>query len=508
MKRAILTAMIMIATALPVRGQIANLCAVPSDVDFKIDLATGRSEGPTVYKPKDEVRILLFNRNPLRDYDVEIKAVALPEPALDLVGAIFKGVAGIIKDDPAAKNKVAKPGTPTVTPTPGVPVPPRDAVLSCDQQVIDAADKSDIENKKQDVVVALGHLRASFSSYEGKVKKAAEDSKKRESALYAKAACSVLVNSFKDYRKALNWAAVKVARADVDAKASALGDGNNPGLIKKLKAAQGKFEGERTLACKAEFDEALKPVAAALKLAAELQGDVDEGLKEHKSTQEELKTNNDKMTEILGDPSRFHTTRVVGRYLDPTEVTITTKSKKSGDKTFPTTPDATVVLHFGGRPRFAISVGAAFSSLEGPEYDDITSFELDASGNRVLDRMGEPKLGRVLGLVDDSDNRVAPLLMLHTRFAESKGVFSAYHLALGLTARVGTDSSAVEYLVGFSASLAEERFFITVGGYYGRVEQVTDGFFVGAPLPTEITDLPVRKDREWAPAVSLSWKIK
>ncbi|MCP3959413.1 MAG: hypothetical protein GY719_16305 [bacterium] len=499
MKRAFLAAIVMLTAAVPMESQTSQ-CVVPTDVAYKIDLATGRTDGPRVYKPNDQIRILLFNRNPLRDYDVEIKAVPLPEPALELAGTIFEGVAGIIKKDPEAGKKVAPAGVPA-------PAAGR-AALTCDQLVSQAAAKSDIDNKKDAVVAALAELRANFTGYETKIKKAAEDSKAKEAALHAKAECLLLVSSFSQYKAALNWPAVKAARTAVDAKAKELGDGTKTGLVKELMDGRAVFNGERTAGCKAEFDEAEKPVKAALALARGMQGDVADGLKKHEPTQKALNANDQKMTKLLADTSKFHMTRVVGPYLDPTEVTLTAKSKKSGDKTFPGTPDATAVFSFGGRARFAISVGVAFSSLEGPEYDDITRFELEPSGMRVLDDDGEPKLGRVLGLVDDSENRVAPLLMLHTRFAEGKGVFSAYHVSLGLTARVGTASSAVEYLVGVSASLAEERFFITLGGYYGRVETIDEGFWVGALLPSEITELPVRDDREWAPGISLSYKIK
>ena len=213
------------------------------------------------------------------------------------------------------------------------------------------------------------------------------------------------------------------------------------------------------------------------------------------------------LDEVLATPGAFVDSRPVGDYDLPTDVVIEATSKKKDAKEFGSDPLARARLNFGGGQRFILAVGLTYSDLPRTRFQAVSGFETDRMGERVLVD-GEPNFTRVVALEEQSESLVTPMLALHTRVGGGFWGFGSTYVTLGLNGNFNDDAEAVEILAGLSASLAEERFFITVGGYYGRQTSLADDFHLGTVLPTEVTEVPTRNDRDWGLGIALSYKIQ
>jgi hypothetical protein len=117
----------------------------------------------------------------------------------------------------------------------------------------------------------------------------------------------------------------------------------------------------------------------------------------------------------------------------------------------------------------------------------------------------------VVGIKDKADERVTPLIILHTRFAENRsGVkeISGYHFSFGFAGSTANNGMNLDYLVGLSISFAEERLFVTVGAYNARTERLRDGFYRGQPLATAFTEEPTELSRKWDLGFALTYKFR
>lgn len=210
----------------------------------------------------------------------------------------------------------------------------------------------------------------------------------------------------------------------------------------------------------------------------------------------------------LGKPDLFFHHQTIQGPDGSGSVTIKAFRKEIGAKDFPTAPHVELELGFGGRQRFTLAAGAAFSSLESLEYDSVQAFALDPNGELVLDMDGKPMLTSTVGRVDGSDHRIVPMFALHTRLGKSDPFpgFSGVHLTFGLTAKIDTTTD-VEYLLGVSFSLAQERAFLTLGAYNGVIERLRPGFFEGQALPEDLGDIPVETERDWDFVFAFSWRL-
>jgi hypothetical protein len=160
-------------------------------------------------------------------------------------------------------------------------------------------------------------------------------------------------------------------------------------------------------------------------------------------------------------------------------------------------------LNFGGGPRFAISAGIAYSSLEDRTFKIVTSSEVQpAMGTTPATPIKKVALDK------DADSRTTPLILIHTRFPIFERSFVNFHASFGISAKIQDSSTKAEYLAGLSVSLAEERFFLTVGGYYGAVQRLEGGFSVGSPIPSGVTELPVRTEKHWKPGVAFTYRLR
>jgi hypothetical protein len=199
----------------------------------------------------------------------------------------------------------------------------------------------------------------------------------------------------------------------------------------------------------------------------------------------------------------FNMTRIIDYYLDRREVTveITRRDLAKGDQAKFESYTAEKLI-FGGRPFFALAVGVGFSSLDNREFEIVQGITSDDSNTN-----GEPILNNLVGYKENSSYRTLPLVVLHTRLMELQGVNNALHASFGLTSKVDNQGRDVEYLVGLSLSFAGERFFITVGGYSGLIQELEGRFKIGDSVPEGLTSLPIRKDRRWALTITFSFKL-
>lgn len=227
-----------------------------------------------------------------------------------------------------------------------------------------------------------------------------------------------------------------------------------------------------------------------------------------KGRRTELANEKARLAKILGVPENFTTFRTVGDYDTPTLVTVTVNRKETGKGSYPETPLADFKLRFGGRQRFALAVGAAYVFLDRVEYEAATGLELNKKGKPVVDDNGQTNVTRVISIKEDSSHLVVPGILLHTRLGSSRKLGIGHHFTFGVTARVEDDSLDAGLLAGYSASVAEERAFFTVGIYSDKRQELRGGFYVGAPLPDELANVPVETIRDTGVAIAFSWKFK
>ena len=151
-----------------------------------------------------------------------------------------------------------------------------------------------------------------------------------------------------------------------------------------------------------------------------------------------------------------------------------------------------------GRPRFLLSGGLVFTPMQRRTFDKVTGFTRDANGNPTGDGTDS-----VIGLKEDSPRRLLPMAVLNTRihsFSPTSVFFS-----LGVTAKHDSNVD-IEYLIGPSVSLLNERAFFTFGGYLGRVQNLVPDVKIGDKIPDSAGDAQLFTSRySWKPGFSFTY---
>jgi hypothetical protein len=204
------------------------------------------------------------------------------------------------------------------------------------------------------------------------------------------------------------------------------------------------------------------------------------------------------------DRSLLQETLEFGPFDSTTEVIIELKRKLAGSgdelKSY-----AKIILKFGEAPFFTISGGVVFSTLARQELGKIQGFELDRNGTRIGNT-----LTTVIGVKEQSDTRISPLVLLNGRLWAPKSgrwEFDGIHLSFGVTAKNDGTNTNIEYLVGPSFSFLERQLFLTVGGYAGRVQQLAGDLYLGQPVPAA-TEVTIQKNYRWRFGAAITYKIK
>ena len=148
---------------------------------------------------------------------------------------------------------------------------------------------------------------------------------------------------------------------------------------------------------------------------------------------------------------------------------------------------------FFGRPRLVVSGGITQGFLAQKDYQRSTA----------------PDGTAIVGLKTDSKYRLTPMLYGHVllpRYARHQG--DAFYGTLGVTAKSDSKGVDPEFLLGFSRSFAQQRFFFTTGAYIGQKQRLDGGLQLGKPIPTSLTgELPVTKGYRVGWAFGISFRF-
>ena len=535
--RILLPLIVMLFTASIAVGQ-SDPCAYPSngEPEVVIDLRDGTVTGERRYALNDRVRIVFKNKNPfLYDYRFTVEENTVEESGLEL----FLSLSGLDSFAEESSEDSPDPETPTNPITPDVPEPSRlerdyglssltsteDSAfdqLNFDQLIVDfnfiknQLESSPIPGLADDLDRAAGALRASQRATNAAVKTHQSAVRVLEKELKnPNAECQTLVASARSLVEQLKGSDLRKARAAFVSKQEKYRD-----VIGALRLALEDFKESMENLAAVEEDEAKdveEDVARAVEpyqnrleihenwLAASLKGTL-EISQTALTNATKAKTDIEKVLMTL--QAFVDGSRVVGDFSLPTNVSIKVFRKATDAKEFGTDSFVDTTLNFGGGQRFVLAVGAAFSDLGQTRFQAVQGFETDRAGDIVLNDEGAPNLTRVVALEEESDSRVTPMLALHTRVGKGFLGFGGTYVTLGLNGNFEDDNNAVELLVGLSGSLVEDRFFITVGGYYGRQSSLEGDFYLGAALAEEMTEVPQRDDREWGIGIALSYRVR
>ena len=157
-------------------------------------------------------------------------------------------------------------------------------------------------------------------------------------------------------------------------------------------------------------------------------------------------------------------------------------------------------IRIGGIP-FNFAMGLVYSSLEDQTYDEIVGFARDRQGNLTKGQ----NLTRIAGLVSDSDYRLIPMAMLHTRLLNFGSQRSLY-FTTGVSGRKVDDSVKIEYLLGPSINLYRRKLFFTFGAFAGKRQVLGGDFFEGAALKKD-QSVTTHDRYVWKPAFGFSYDM-
>lgn len=173
------------------------------------------------------------------------------------------------------------------------------------------------------------------------------------------------------------------------------------------------------------------------------------------------------------------------------------KEKNSKDAKKNVSADINETIQIG-RPRFLLSGGLVFSPLRREAFDSIKGFALDANGNPTGD--GNKN---VVGFTENSPRRLMPMVMLNSRLTSFNP--TSLYFSLGVTAK-HDDNVDVEYLLGPSISLLNERALLTFGGYVGKVQNLVPDLKIGDEIPDSAGDAKLFTKRySWKPGFSFTY---
>jgi hypothetical protein len=171
-------------------------------------------------------------------------------------------------------------------------------------------------------------------------------------------------------------------------------------------------------------------------------------------------------------------------------------------------PRKTVASGTIGNRRFEISGGLVYSSLPRREFQPVLGFARDEQGN-LVDEDGnvtdKRSLTSIVGISEDSNRRLAPMALLHTRITN----FRKYNLfmSFGVTGKRDNAGTDIEYLFGPSVNLFGNRVFLTFGGYAGRQQKLAGDLFLNARLPDGTDTIPIRKEFQWKPGFAFTYRF-
>jgi hypothetical protein len=153
-----------------------------------------------------------------------------------------------------------------------------------------------------------------------------------------------------------------------------------------------------------------------------------------------------------------------------------------------------------GRSRFMLSGGLVYSPLARRTFQSVKGFVVDANGNPT--GKGDAD---VVGFGQNSPRRLLPMVLLNSRLLDyGKG---SMFFSFGLSAK-HDDNLDLEYLVGPSVSLLNDRALFTFGAYGGLSQNLVSDLKVGQEIPDEVGDAKLfTKRMTWKPGFSFSYSF-
>jgi hypothetical protein len=512
MRRVALVLVFLLGVQAQAEAQVANpadtLCtspAPPGVLQYVINLVTGSGQGSNRYKTQDDVEIVFENKNPfLFDYQFKIKEEALPEPGLESFFKLF-----------SASTTPALAALPSATAR-GISDASENLEFDC-QQALQSEEVKKLSSQEKQLLEDYASLTAQtkeiskiFNELKGEID--VQEKKLRDPA----AACPSVVGAASQIVAAIQKRFDPAASGNLNERITQLEKGLAE-LAKSIERQSLSIDAAHEIlkgseCSRATIQKAVGGFETTLDLLKKSLDSKDpkglrQALPDFQTAAKEAQDKAKGISEVLQSSQNFRETRQVGNYDEITLVTITVDRKKKDETAFPSSPYIVKKLRFGGRQRFVLAAGAAFSSLDQIHHGIVQGVELDANGDVVLVN-GAPNVTRVVGIEEESSQRVSPLIMLHTRLFEGSSWNSGYHFSFGFAGSTANNGIELEYLIGPSLSFAEERFFLTFGLYNGRTEELRKGFFIGRQVPALITSAPIVKGRDWDFGFAASFKFR
>jgi hypothetical protein len=162
----------------------------------------------------------------------------------------------------------------------------------------------------------------------------------------------------------------------------------------------------------------------------------------------------------------------------------------------------TIVLQqpwFFGKARLVVSGGLSTGFLDKQEFQRSSS--ISGSGSSATSPT-------VIGLKTNTRFRMTPMLYGHTLLGSPRHDGDAWYATLGVTANSDDKGTDPEFLLGFSRSFVQQKFFATLGAYVGEKQKLDGGLYVGETIPSSLTgDLPVTKSYHAGFAFGISYRF-
>ena len=467
----------------------------PAGQLFIIDARDGDTIGKQEFKKDETVNVVVANKNPyLYKYTFNSNTRGVEETAL---GKFLPLLGGVITDLTAESgavetkananprgNNIAGGGNPTCT---GAFTIALEALKAERDQAVQTSSSiaSDI-NK-------LGNDNKARKDKYDPLRKVLLEAHHTDTELYCTSKTLLNVpdpganpNEIEGLKKKVE--ALRVLARSFQVRADLL-ERTYPACVDPKEISSIKVATEGFLALADKYDKSLKTIGDELKKMDDIKETVEK---------------------VSSDPRNFMETHEFGPYRQTKEVTLSlqrTSLAEENAKAQDLVKADSIVLKFGEAPFFSISGGLVFSPLRKREFIRVQGFERDLQGNLVLND-GKPNLTTIVGLKEDSSSRIAPLVMLNGRLPHSQmGPIDGWHISLGITAKNDNKGTDVEYLVGPSVSMLEDKLFLTVGGYAGRQQKLGGNLFEGAAIPTAVDELPIEKNYRWHVGFALTYKL-
>lgn len=469
---------------------------------FIIDAATGTSVSTTDYRLRDTVRVVVINENRLvNNYKLSTEAKEISEQLSFFLGAF--PFAQAITGSGAGAQTAAPPAAGAASELTARMAPQKAEEVSagpdCSEELernrqtaanLEEAAKA-LREKDIDLRRQIKGLTDQYATVVGEIKPS------QTTMSSPSIACPHLRQTIESFLKRVSEVEKELATGEIK---KSLRDQERAVAAQEVRLQDFKrgFSGDcisKVLDWIDRYQEQLKVAQGNLEKFSADVAEVEKG-------RDAIVMQRGTVRDAVAHPNVFYEERPVGPFRLPNDVTVKLEVTPNAKGSTPIA-QGPWTLNFGGGPRFAVSAGIAYASLEDQTFKIVTSSEVQpATGTTPATPIKKVALDK------DADSRTTPLVLIHTRLPFFERSFVNFHASFGLSAKIQDNSTKAEYLAGLSVSLAEERFFLTVGGYYGGVQKLEGGFSVGSTIPSGVTELPVRTEKHWKPGFAFSYRLR